>query len=473
MRPLEILLVAFAVGSALCLAIGRWRRIGFWLAAVAVADGFAHAVVEGAHWQMIPAYLAAIGAALSFWLLRPSARRLRIGCGSLLMLLALASVVCSAALPMFRLPAPTGPYAVGTATFYVTDPVRLEDAVPGGKAHREVKVQVWYPAQPSGRPLARYRELRESRWINSYQSEVLTDARLDAPLADLGSPLPVVLFDPGLNGRRTQNTSLTEDLASHGYFVAAIDHPYNAGRVAFPDGRVVEGATDFDGPGPGSAADRYQARWNREMRKWVADAELVLDRLQAMNAERGNPWFGRLDTRRVGAVGHSFGGSASTALCAVDPRIRSAVNMDGSFFAAIHMRGANQPLLVINGSPFDPNRKPENLDDQMDATDEADIKASLRKFGGYRVFARGAHHEDFTDQSLLSPFRRVNQRGTVPADTMQKIVRTYVLAFLDKTVRGLDPPILHPYSQPIPEAQLQVWPGGGRDPEPPAVAVEP
>ena len=32
---------------------------------------------------------------------------------------------------------------------------------------------------------------------------------------------------------------MLEDLASHGYVIAAIDHPYDAKCVAFPDGRTV------------------------------------------------------------------------------------------------------------------------------------------------------------------------------------------------------------------------------------------
>ncbi len=54
-------------------------------------------------------------------------------------------------------------------------------------------------------------------------------------------------------------------------------------------------------------------------------------------------WYGRLNTERAGAFGHSFGGAASIQICTVDPRIQSALNMDGWTFGDIQRRAANQP----------------------------------------------------------------------------------------------------------------------------------
>ncbi|MER7343669.1 hypothetical protein ABT403_38400, partial [Streptomyces sp. NPDC000075] len=56
-------------------------------------------------------------------------------------------------------------------------------------------------------------------------------AVFNAPVADGGGRLPVVLFSPGSGGVRTQNTAWAEELASHGYVVAALDHPYDSAAV--------------------------------------------------------------------------------------------------------------------------------------------------------------------------------------------------------------------------------------------------
>jgi dienelactone hydrolase len=323
-------------------------------------------------------------------------------------------------------------------------------------------VQIWYPAQPSHNRLARYREPHETTALSSYQSVLPTNARLDANVAVAGAPFPVILFNHAWHGRRTNDTFLTEELASHGYIVASIDHTYNASLVAFPDGRVVHGvaSNDIDAPET-STAERVRAIWNKELTKWVADQRFVLDRLEAMNHAAGTPWFERLDTNMVGAIGHSFGGAAATALCAEDSRVHASVNMDGWFFNAIHARGPNQPLLFMEAdsgqvdAPLNPNLK---VDAVLDTTDFAETEDSMRRFGGDLLSIKGAAHEDFTDQPLLSPLRTFSHRGEVPARQIQEIVRTYVLAFFDKTLRGEDPMVLRARSSPYPEAWLQVWP---------------
>src|ERR1700755_2279507 len=151
MRPLEIVLCCFTV-----LALAAWFagarptvsvvRIFCLLFVVILA---AQLLWEGAHWQLGPLYLAVLiclGMALT---LRSAALNLR-WVAALCALLVCLSLLFSYLLPMFRLPTPTGKYAVGTRLLYLVDPSR--DAMglntPNGK--RELMVQVWYPAQPNG-----------------------------------------------------------------------------------------------------------------------------------------------------------------------------------------------------------------------------------------------------------------------------------------------------------------------------------
>jgi pimeloyl-ACP methyl ester carboxylesterase len=202
--------------------------------------------------------------------------------------------------------------------------------------------------------------------------------------------------------------------------------------------------------------------WDKELRKSAADDRYVLDRLTAMNSAPGSEWAGRMNLSEVGAIGHSFGGAVSTEACAEDRRIRSAVNIDGWFFGAIRARGAGQPLMFMheswgNEAAMAAEANPP-VGDALDITDSAELDASLRKFGGYEVIVPRVHHEDFTDQPLMSPLPSVVRRGTLPAKRVQDIVRAYVLAFLDKTVRGEDPAILHQEPGPFAEAKLVVRP---------------
>lgn len=458
MRPLEVACAALSAGSALCLISGRAQELARWLAAGALLTGIVQAVFEGAHWQIIPEYVAAV-VVVAATMIRDG-RKSRLGIVAIsALLLDAAAAVLSILLPIFSLPAPTGAYAVGTSILYFNDASRPEEAEPGKGTTRHLKVQLWYPAAGTGQPLARYRERSETDPASEYQSLIVTNSHIDAPVAESKSPFPLVLFNPGWGSRRTSDTFLTEDLASHGYVVASIDHPYNAERVAFPDGHVIANSVSLDIGSPEAATPKQvKAIWNRELAKWEADTHFVLDRLETMSTTPGSPWFGRIDARNVGAVGHSFGGATSTLLSAEDPRVHAAVNLDGWFFAAIEARGPNQPLLFMDAQGTDSAGDPNDEKTILDATDEAETETSLRKFGGDRVVVNGAEHEDFTDQPLVSPLRSLSHRGVIPAPRIQTIVRTYVLAFLDQELRGKDSAILHPDSHPFTETSLEAWP---------------
>jgi dienelactone hydrolase len=468
MRPFEIATVSLLLIASVFLMFGKWRRWTLLLVCACLAAFAAHAILEGVHWQMSPAYLGLVLIALMTWrqAFYAGGARLRVTLAGVAIASGLAAVAFSSILPVFRLPDPTGPYAVGTTILYMKDASRVEDAAPVAGAPRELMVQLWYPAQPSSNRLERYQDPRELRWITSYRSLVVTHSRVDAPVLAAGSPFPVVLFNPGWHGRRTQNTSLSEELASHGYVVAAIDHTYNSGEVVFPDGRVIHGNASEAVVEPEiSTPERVRAIWDKELVKWTADQRFVLDQLAELNRKPGSLLSGRLNTEQSVAVGHSFGGSAAVEACARDPRIHGAVNMDGWFFDAIRQRSAKQPLMFMeeySGVP-QPTLVAANagVEATLDAADERDLESSLNRFGGYRVSVRGAYHEDFTDQALMSPLAPVAQRGSIPAEEMHRIVREYVLAFVDKILRGKDSELLRANASPFQEVTLKIWPGGG------------
>ncbi len=51
--------------------------------------------------------------------------------------------------------------------------------------------------------------------------------------------LPVLLFSHGLGTYRSQSTFQVEELASHGYVIAAIQHPYDSTFTLLRDGTGV------------------------------------------------------------------------------------------------------------------------------------------------------------------------------------------------------------------------------------------
>jgi predicted dienelactone hydrolase len=184
---------------------------------------------------------------------------LAIGLGALALVISAALPIVS---PVFRFPRPSGPYAIGTLTYHWVDAARPEVFTADPNDHRELMVQVWYPAQadPSA-PRAPYvqdagalapglaRENAERLGFTvpvpsftfTHLKYITTNAIPSAPLARDESSYPVLIFMEGLNGLRQMNTFQVEELVSHGYIVAAIDQPYAAAEVVFPNGRQIDG----------------------------------------------------------------------------------------------------------------------------------------------------------------------------------------------------------------------------------------
>jgi predicted dienelactone hydrolase len=468
MQVFEIILIVVVIAAAITLMTRFAARWAIPLSLLGVLLCVWHVVREGAAWQIFPV-LAGMLLLVTWQLIPPGLRASRYS--AMKNRLALSAAILASAsfgllllVPMFSLPKPTGPYPVGTRIIYLKDSSRIEHEGPHPGTPRELIVQIWYPAAPSKNHLAPYQRMPETTLATSYRSVLWTNSRIDAPIATDGGPFVVLLFNHRWGGVRTQNTFLTEDLASHGYVVAAIDHSYNAGRVAMPDGRVIQ---DAFGYGPidvtKRTADQIRDVWNKELSKWVADETFVLTALQNENLDPKSFWYGHLITSRAGAFGHSFGGSAAVQVCSVDPRIRSALNLDGWTFGDIRHRAADQPVMYIYGSKNIP--RPQDLtsndpvartEAELDVSDAKQIDSSLKQYGGYKLYVNDTSHMDFTDHSLVSPWRNWTERGHIAPSQIQTIVRAYVLAFFDETLRGEKPPLLESgNSSPFHEVQIE------------------
>ncbi|SNS33801.1 Platelet-activating factor acetylhydrolase, isoform II [Granulicella rosea] len=390
------------------------------------------------------------------------------------LLAALACVAAASALALMlivkrhRLPAPTGPYAVGTRILDMTDTSRHADGVAGSAAggSRQLVAQIWYPALPSQQPVAAYKRWREVGYKDLYEPLVKTNSRWDAPVApDLQRvAFPVLIFGHSWGGERVQNTALAEDLASHGYIVLAVDHPYNSGRVLLQDGRVIAGSEPIEGPlGASATAEQQIDYWNATLDIWAADDLFALNRLAALNADADDPLHGRVDTNIVGAYGHSFGGAASLRLCGLDPRIKAAVNLDGWTFGALASRTSAQPVLIfyeqVSVGRRDELAKtppPGTVEDQKDRADFAAVDRSFARYGGTRLFVRDTQHLDFSDQPLLPPLHRGHFTGPIAPARVDDILRQTVLAFFDQSLRGKPSKLLADPHAVFPEVTAEV-----------------
>ncbi|MDZ8092867.1 MAG: alpha/beta hydrolase [Nostoc sp. DedQUE05] len=112
---------------------------------------------------------------------------------------------------------------------------------------------------------------------------------------------PVIVFSHGFASVRTDLRYLAEHLASHGYVVAALEHPgSNAANIDL----ALQGKTRVMKP---------QEFLNRPQ-----DISFVLDELAKLNQTANYPLQGKLATTNAMVVGYSLGGGTALALAGAE-----------------------------------------------------------------------------------------------------------------------------------------------------------
>ncbi|MFJ3224399.1 alpha/beta hydrolase family protein [Streptomyces sp. NPDC086783] len=450
LSPLELC----AVLSALALIAARWLPpIARPRTTIAAGTAFVLSAivlgVAGMRWQMLPV-LGGAALALPFAVAallrrrdgRP-ARRARWWLalpGSTACVALIASGPVSAwAFPVPVFPEPSGTFAVGTRVMQWTDPHRPESFTADPHDRRTVVVQLWYPAKPSlaGAQRAPYlgRTQREARIVSDALAryagmpgfllndvpQARTHAVFNAPVAGRGGRFPVVLFSPGAGGVRTQNTAWAEELASHGYIVAALDHPYDSAAVVLADGRTI--TTKLTSTGDRDKDERLGAGWTAVR---AADLRFALTQLERLDrGEATGPLTGRLDTGRVAVTGHSMGGAAALQAARQDRRFDAVIDLDGYPHGPLSP-SLHQPTLALTQaitSETDPRYLPR-------------LTKALRlgTATSYRLTIPGAAHLTFMDAPLYLP-PMPSLVGTLGRTESPRVVAAATLAFLNASLR--------------------------------------
>ncbi|MER5971564.1 alpha/beta hydrolase [Streptomyces sp. NPDC002055] len=342
-----------------------------------------------------------------------------------------------------RLPAPTGPHRIGVTTLHLADRSR-RDPWQAGIPVREVMVTVFHPARTvRGRSVAPQMAREAAEVFGEFDTAVLhpelptsgVDWSATRTHAYSGAPAqavrrPVLLYSPGGGDPRTMGTSLAEELAGHGWVVVTVDHPGDAGEVAFPAATPHRGRvrrTDLRG-NPRSDPGVFRTAIGTR----VADLRFVLDRLEDLAAGRNPDVPGRalpeglggaLDLGRVGVYGHSAGGTCAAQALYEDRRIGAAVNLEGFLdhpperpgeegaLFPVARYGVDRPLLLVGTDGF-PHR----------GELERSWSAMLAHGGpgtGRRQLA-GATHGVFTDYAALAP--QLEAAGLMSAGDRRKLV---------------------------------------------------
>lgn len=264
---------------------------------------------------------------------------------------------------------------------------------------------------------------------------------------------PLVIFSPGGHSSRFYHSIQAQTLASHGYTVVTIDHPYDAAVVEYPNGKIVEGTVDIDPEGdPQGYARLLQVR--------ATDVSFVLNVIN--NAEvveqllpLACPYTG-VDTTNVPMYGHSTGGGAAAIAVSQDPRIGGGLNLDGSIKGTILETNLYNPYMMW-ASDWKSYNDPDIVGPLLDW---AQLWPHLH--WGLQLKLEDSHHATFEDIPYLAhllgleplPQAATELLGSIPADRAMEIVTSYVAAFIDFIVTGKNQVLLEQPNDDFPEVKF-------------------
>jgi predicted dienelactone hydrolase len=341
------------------------------------------------------------------------------------------------------LPAPTGSFAVGRATFDWRDPTRVDPMAPEAGTKRELAAWIWYPAERNSTAQtvdylpAAWRKAMDGGWfitlMNRDPSRVRAHSFQDAALSGEQKQYPVVLMRPGLAALTTNYTSLVEDLASHGYVVVGFDAPYRSIVTVFPDGRVLKRAAQNNADLVGGEEQKELA--NALMQDWVADTGFALDKVEELNAsDPAGRFTGRLDMQRVGMFGHSLGGATTLQFCHVDARCKAGIDLDGLPLGSVVADGVGKPFMFLMSD----HSGEAGVEKRQVMGDIQSIYERLPADGREMITIRGANHFGFSDDTKNHVAMGVMQTLGRMMDGQRQIAITehYIDVFFDVYLRG-------------------------------------
>jgi predicted dienelactone hydrolase len=374
------------------------------------------------------------------------------------------------AAPTFELPAPLGSFPIGTTRWVLTDQSREETFAPGRK--RDIEVIAWYPAVSATGQRAPYLRdgmeealsfARLAKLGDAFNdlANVQTHAFVDAPASASPARLPVIVFQHGYTGLPSSHTALMEDLASQGWAVLHVIHPYEATGAMLADGTVVtftdeknamrSGIMDVlnEWGTEGGTMDKITAatdeaekeklmrgylaslkNTDQVVKRWTLDVRYALDHLPKTGV--AGQLAARLDLSRVGAAGHSMGGVASAQWCVEDRRCKAALNLDGiPQYGTMIDTPMPAPFLMVYSSR--PGRA---------GASDLIYRRSASKY--YRVDVKDTLHLDFTDMNLWGgPLRQRGAYGKIDPLRAAEITRLIVRDFFAQEILKQPSPFLN------------------------------
>ena len=351
-------------------------------------------------------------------------------------------------------PMPTGKYAVGTKTFTIYN-TRKEALDTKGDSMRHIPARIYYPtSKNTTEGLTKAKSLSRSEAmgikkifmipLNYDKMEAAgendSECYVDAPFIE-DKKFPLIVFNHGYFSYIEGNSFLLIELASQGYVVLTVGHPYEGTGTDYDDGtytiadkslankmyhpywRGILAAyklTKYKGTLQEQAElfEEFQNKYckfiGNRVDEWITDTNFAVEHAKKEFAQI-------LDlTNGIGIAGHSQGGAVAYKVCLTDPEYTCGINIDGGLFGDTQGLTMNKPFMQLS------------CEDNENIVTKGYINHTKP---AYKVLFRDMKHMGFADiKYALKPGMTA---GKLDADLAHKYTCRSFLEFFDCYLRKI------------------------------------
>ena len=275
-----------------------------------------------------------------------------------------------------------------------------------------------------------------------------------------GEKFPLVVFSHGAFGYYQSNASTYLELASNGYVVVSLEHPYHSFFTKDTDGRTITVDPEFIQNCMDVNGDMTEEKIFAVSREWielrVADMNFALDSFiaGADDSDISSYWFendtekqnvtdvlSHIDTDKIGLMGHSMGGATAVEVGRQRDDIDAVIDIDGTMLGNI--LGAKDGKYIVDETPYTiPLLEFENESSHIELQGLEDypypnitIKETAEIY--YCTYVEGTLHMDYTDLPLFSPFlAKMLGSGDVDHGLVSDTVNALEVEFFDCYLKG-------------------------------------
>lgn len=340
--------------------------------------------------------------------------------------------------PIRELPKPSGDFMIGTRVFDVIDKERKE-TYDEESDKRKFKIQVWYPIDNS-------ENLKKALWLydGKAQSEALSkdsglpgfvfdhlsaitsNSYIEAELSNKIKKYPIIIISHGWRSLRNLHQDIAEEMASQGFIVFGIDHSYGSVKTIFSDGSYSE--INYDALPSGVSEDFFLKKANKLINTYADDIKKSVDYIIDLN--KTNEFFkGKLDTEKIGLIGHSTGGGAVVREAISDKRIKSLVGLDAWVEPIKEQnikKGLQIPSLFFRSMQWESGKNNINL--------ELLFKHSEIKPSVYQIKDTG--HYDFSMVYMFTSISKlIGVSGKINDELLNSLMKNNITEFFKHTLK--------------------------------------